>query len=372
MRIGSVDIYKFFFSWIICLYHFYNAVWPNPHFPSGEVVVELFVLVSGVFLFMGWERKKARCLNGGGSLGSDADTSPYTYLKRRFLRFLPYVVIGFVLAFGVRAWLFVQEGNPIHLRQVLNWLSEDVWEILMVKMNGMNNDAALLNVPAWTVSAMLIAEFIIFSLLVNWEKVFTTLICPIVILFTYGYWRHLPKANHDIWIGYTTFGLLRVFALICLSWYCWQLVKRLQQTRFTKAGSVLLGISEWLLYAVSVVLLMNFDSRYMRWVITMLFFLAVAISISGASFTLKVFPQSKLSRWMGEMSMGIYLTHYPIMRVFKHLWPNAREMFRYKFVYLAVVFAASVLFCELSKLLVKATALAVGKLKAVAVQTEAE
>ena len=372
MRIGSVDIYKFFFSWIICFYHFYNAVYPNPHFPSGEVAVELFVLISGVFLFMGWERKKARCPAVGSTPSASAELSPYAYLKRRFLRFLPYIVIGFVLAFGVRAWLFVQEGNAINLRQVVNWLSDDIWEILMVKMNGMNNNAALLNVPAWTVSAMLIAEFIVFALLVNWEKVFTTLICPCVILFTYGYWRHMPKANHDIWIGYTTFGLLRVFMLICLSWYCWQLVKRLKETRFTRTGSVLLGVAELLLYALAVVLLMNFDSRNIRWVITLLFFLAVAISISGASFTQKLFPMSKLSQWLGEMSMGIYLTHYPIMRIYKYLWPDAHEMFRHKFSFLAVVFAASVLFCVVCKWLVKVTVFAVGKLKAVTVQAEEE
>lgn len=370
MRIGSVDVYKFFFSWIICFYHFYNAVSPNPHFPMGEVVVELFVLISGVFLYMGWERKKVSCSQGGDGYSLTVDISPYSYLKRRFLRFLPYTVTGFALAFGVRAWLVAQEGKLIDLRQVLNWLSDDIWEILMVKMNGMNNNAALLNVPAWTVSAMLIAEFLVFALLVNWEKVFTTLICPCAILFGYGYWRHMPSANHDVWIGFTTFGLLRVFVLVCLSWYCWQLVKRLQATRFTQTGRTLLGISELLLYAGAVVLLMNFDSRNFRWVITLMFFLAVAISISGASFTRKLLPMSKVTQWLGEMSMGIYLTHYPIMRIYKHLWPNAEEMFQHKLSFLAVVFAASVLFCVVSRLLVKGGSFAVSKLKAVTVQAD--
>lgn len=64
MRIGSVDVYKFFFSWVICFYHFYNAVSPNPYFPMGETVVELFVLISGVFFYMGWEKTKENVRGG--------------------------------------------------------------------------------------------------------------------------------------------------------------------------------------------------------------------------------------------------------------------------------------------------------------------
>lgn len=368
MRIGSVDVYKFFFSWVICFYHFYNAVSPNPYFPMGEVVVELFVLISGVFLYMGWERTKTR-LCAANNCTPPMDTSPYHYLKKRFVRFLPATTVGFSLAFGVRLWLFKQGGNTLTFRQFLSWLSDDIWEILLIKMNGMNDNNPLLNVPVWTVSAMLIAEFIVFSLLINHEKLFTTLICPCAILIGYGYWRHIPKANHDIWLGFTTFGVLRVFMLVCLSWYCWQLVLRLRATRFTRSGAALLTFSEFALYICALLLLMNFDTRNFRWVITMLFFLAVAISISGASCTRTLFPAGKITGWLGELSMGIYLTHYPIMRVFKHLWPDPVEMFAHNISYLAVVFASSVVFCVVSKYAEKAVARIAAVIKPKIVQT---
>lgn len=350
MRIGSVDIYKFFFSWVICLYHFYNAVSPNPYFPMGEIVVELFVLISGVFLYMGWERKKA-AICGEDTFLHGIGISPYEYLKHRFLRFLPYSTTGFAFAFGVRGWLYAQGGESVTARRILTWLSDDIWEILMIKMNGMNNNSALLNVPAWTISAMLIAEFVVFALLVNHEKLFTTFVCPCVILIGYGYWRHIPKGNHEIWIGFTTFGLLRVFVLVCLSWYCWRLVLRLRAVRFTPVGIAFLTVSEVSLYLGALALLMNFDSRNFRWVITLMFLLAVAISVSGASFTKKIFPAGKVSRALGELSMGIYLTHYPIMRVYKHIWPQPYDMFSHKFSFIAVVFAAAVVFCVVSRCL---------------------
>ncbi len=349
MRIGSVDVYKFFFSWVICFYHFYNAVSPNPHFPMGDTVVEFFVLISGVFFYMGWEKAKERHSQQGELCASAEGVSPYPFLKRRFLRFLPYTTTGFVLAFGVRAWLYAEGDGVISFRRILTWLSDDIWEILLIKMNGMNDNSALLNVPVWTVSAMLIAEFIIFALLANREKLFTTLICPCAILVGLGLWRHIPKGNHEVWMGYTTFGLLRVFLLTCLAWYCWQLVRRMRATRFTRLGSAILGVCELLLYIGALAIMMNFDTRNFRWVVMMMFFFAGAISISGASFTKALLPAGKVTGWLGEMSMGIYLTHYPIMRIYKHLWPDPYEMFSHKTSFLVVVFAASVVFCLVSK-----------------------
>lgn len=367
MRIGSVDVYKFFFSWIICFYHFYNAVSPNPHFPMGETVVELFVLISGVFFYMGWERTKENSLRGGCSLAEDI--SPYSFLKRRFLRFLPYTTIGFALAFGVRTWLYTEGGSAVSFQRVLSWLSDDIWEILLIKMNGMNDNSALLNVPAWTVSAMLIAEFFIIALLVYREKLFTTLICPGVIMLGLGLWRHIPKGNHEVWMGFTTFGLLRVFLLTCLAWYCWKLVQRMRAMRFTRCGSILLGICELLLYIGALAIMMNFDTRNFRWVVMMMFFFACAISISGASFTKALFPAGKVTGWLGEMSMGIYLTHYPIMRIYKHLWTDPYEMFEHKISFLVVVFAASVVFCVVTKYVARAAGRITTAIKGKVVQT---
>lgn len=278
--------------------------------------------------------------------------------------------MGFTLAFSVRAWLYTEGGGIISFRQVLTWLSDDIWEILLVKMNGLNNNNALLNVPVWTVSAMLIAEFLIFALLVNHEKLFTTLICPSVILVGLGLWRHISKGNHEVWMGFTTFGLLRVFLLTCLAWYCWQLVQRMRATRFTRCGSILLGVCELLLYISALAIMMNFDSRNFRWVVMLIFFFAVAISISGASFTKRLFPSGKVTKWLGELSMGIYLTHYPIMRIYKYIWTDPYEMFDHKFSYLAVVFAASVLFCVVSKYAGKAAGRVTAAVKAKVVQID--
>ncbi|MBR4069037.1 MAG: hypothetical protein IKK08_10490 [Clostridia bacterium] len=98
MRIGFVDLIKLLFAFIVCFYHFFNVISPNPYFPLGDLTVELFVLVAGVFLWRGLE-----------SQNSSAQF-PYAFLKKRFLRFFPYSLAGFLIAFAVKIYLTASQG----------------------------------------------------------------------------------------------------------------------------------------------------------------------------------------------------------------------------------------------------------------------
>ena len=344
MRIGTMDVSKAFFAVLIRLYHFFNVLSPNPHLPLGDVLVELYVLIAGVFFFMSWEKKKAA--------GSDFVQSPYPYLKRRFLRFLPYSVAGFALAAGVRWWMETVQGNALTWDTLLNWLPGDVIEMSMLAMNGLNDAKPLLNVPAWTLSAMLISEFVVCMLLVNCDKGFKTLVAPLAIIVGLGVWRFIPKANHEIWLGWTTFGLMRVFIIYCMSWYCYRLTVRLKNTNWTRHGKRMLTAAEVVLYAASMLIIMQYTSRNFRWLVTGFFILAVAITISGKSYSSKVFPHSKWTAYLGEWSMGVYLTHYPIMRVFRTLYPG-ESVLPHVWVYLGMVAVAAVIFCLVTDGLIK-------------------
>lgn len=336
MRIGFVDLIKLLFSFIVCYYHFYNVTSPNPYWPLGDVAVELFVLIAGVFFFAGLQHKAEKGIT----------ESPYAYLKKRFCRFFPYSFWGYLLAFAAAIYLSVQSGTPVTGADVGDWLSDGIWDVLMVKMNGMNSNQPFLNTPAWTLSAMLISEFTIHSLLYNNKKLFETFIAPSVILVGLGFWRHIPSASHQLWIGFTTFGLLRVFILYCLSWYCFKLFQRLQKLSLTRFGRLGITASEILAYLWAIMIMTSQTSRNYRWVATLLLFFSVAVSISGKSYTAKAIPFSK---WTGEFSMGIYLTHYPIMKIFRAWFPGT-EVLEYVLPFSLVVILASFLFCVILRI----------------------
>lgn len=216
----------------------------------------------------------------------------------------------------------------------------------MIKMNGMGitDSVGLLNVPVWTISAILIVEFIVFALLLNWEKAFTTFICPCSILVGFGLWSQFENINYKNWIGFTTFGVLRVFIVMCLSFYCCKLISNIENIKLTAGGKIFLSAVEWLLYGASLYLIMNFNTRPFRWLTILIFFFAVAITMSGNCYSNRIFSHSKITDYLGEMSLGLYLTHYPIYRMFKSVWIEPYEMFRHKLLYGAVVLIAANIF----------------------------
>ena len=334
MRIGFVDLTKLVFAFIVCFYHFFNVVSPNPYFPLGNLTVELFVLIAGVFFFLGIEKQLTRTAEL---------QSPYAFLKKRFLRFLPYSLAGFMLAFAVKFYLEYSPKTGISLGTLGSWLSDGLWEILMIKMNGMNNNQSMLNVPAWTLSAMLISEFFAYACFYNSKKLYTTLIAPLSIVIGLGVWRHIPKASHQLWMGYTTFGVFRVWLLYCLSWYCCQLMIRIKETPWTKSGKAFLTVSEFFCYAFSLLIIVTQTTRNYRWAATLLLFAAAAISISGRSASASMIRSKKLIFWIGELSMGVYLTHYPIMQVFRAWYPG-RAVLDHFAVFVCVVIAAAAAF----------------------------
>ena len=59
--------------------------------------------------------------------------------------------------------------------------------------------------------------------------------------------------------------------------------------------------------------------------------------------SVRLFPPRKWTAYLGEWSMGVYLTHYPIMRVFRTLYPGEAVLAHLP-AYLAVVAAAAVAF----------------------------
>lgn len=212
----------------------------------------------------------------------------------------------------------------------------------MIKMNGLNNNMPVLNVPAWTLSAMLLSEFVIYALLYNSETLFRTLIVPCTIIVGLGVWRHIPKGNYEIWLGFTTFGMFRVFILYCLSLYCFELVKYLKAKLFTKKGVIALTVVEVICYIIPLLIIVRETSRNYRWIGTLLLLFAVAISVCEKSFSTRMVLDRKWTEWIGEYSMGIYLTHYPIMQLFRALYPGEAVLGQFIPFVISVLVAAAV------------------------------
>lgn len=347
MRNGAIDVYKFGFSWIIVLLHFYEMT--GEHFQHGALGVEFFVLVSGVYFFMAWEKTKNQ------RNGQDLSFYPYEFAKKRFLRFFPYTTTAFVGTF-ITAVFFLGWFEGKTPFEIAAKCADYIWEILLIGRNGLVA-SGFLNGPVWTVSAMLLAEFFILCLLVRWEKTFCSFLCPISILVISGYWVHCESALYTKWIGFTTFGVLRVFVLTCLAYYCYCAVQWLKGLDFTKNGMRFLTICEAACFLLLFLIILNPDNRPLRFAGILLLCIGCSITISGKSFSTSLLADARWTRYLGELSFAIYLTHRTIVRVYSFHFPDPYEMYSHKYSFVLTVTVISALFLPLVKALSTASRL---------------
>lgn len=341
MRNGTVEVFRFLFCIIICLYHFYGFG-EREYWVGGAIAVSYFVIASVVFLLDGWERKK-------NTLDKHY---PYKFLKKRFLRFFPYTTVAFLTTFLVRRiYINLINGEVLSFPRIITWLSGDLWEILLVDMAGFNDNAALLNVPIWSISAMLLTEFILVACLVYGEDKFSNLIAPISMMVGFGLWRHAESAHPKLWAGFTTYGMIRIWVLSCLGYYCWKLYRRIREKQFTKPGRWTLTICELSCYAIVIPIMYFFSSYNFYWAATLLMIPAFAITVSGKSYTSKLFPSTGLTTYLGELSFSIYLTHYQLLSLYHHFWPESDDMNAHIAVGMAMILAVGIVYHHLLKVL---------------------
>ena len=127
-RNGLIDLARLGFAGVVMMYHFYSN--GKKHFPGGFLGVEFFAILAGFLMYSAWDRHQVAELPLDGRqqywLG---------YMKKRYIRFFWYGLVAFIAAFFVlRIWRDGVRG----IAGISDALSVDIWEILQIKMLGLN------------------------------------------------------------------------------------------------------------------------------------------------------------------------------------------------------------------------------------------
>lgn len=306
--VWSADLWKFIYSWFVVYFHFYIST--SRHFPGGKFGVEFFLLAAGVFFFRHLDR----------------DTfEPGPYLGRRFLRFFPWALTGFIFAFAV---IRLYIGGVPSLKALANDLSGDIWEILLVKMNGMNDGSGLLNSPAWTLSSMLLVEIVMTGCYHTWRRSFVNVLLPLSLIVGFGFWQHLESAGTSSWIGFTAFGTFRTWLVYGCAYYCYRLSETLRRIDFNRRGEILLTALETLCHIFAIFVMLHRLSKNWQWCVLLAFFAAVAIAMSGHSLWNEALGRfSRAIRFLGALSLSVYLAHWPVIRFFQTVYPDTDALY---------------------------------------------
>lgn len=322
-RNGVVDVMRLGFAGLVMMYHFYSGT--RRHFPGGWFGVEFFVILAGFLMFSAWEGKRIALLPQ-----EKRKNYWFSYMKKRYARFFWYALISFLgMLVIVRIWHDQMWGISI-----LDKLSRDIWEILLLIMNGFNRGKTLLNGSAWTLGCMLFAEFFIQGMLVFHERHFLHFLMPVSIVLGSGWWMNLESDSILVFHTFFTFGMFRVYLLTCCGILSYVLCKKLKAKNFSNVGRGLLTIAELGGYMLCILISCYRNSREYQFCFILIATVVLAVSFSGKSFAGSMLPANRFTNFCAEYSLGLYLTHDIVLKVFKYTYVDLNDMYRQKFIFL--------------------------------------
>lgn len=354
-RNGLIDLARLGFAGVVMMFHFYSN--GKKHFPRGDLGVEFFAILAGFLMYSAWDRHQVaeRPLNGRQQywLG---------YMKKRYIRFFWYGLIAFIAAFFVlRIWRDGVRG----IAGISDALSVDIWEILQIKMLGLNRGGGLLNSPAWTMGCMLFAEFFILGMLTFFKRQFIVFVMPLSVIFGTGYWMNLEDLSQWKFHAFFTFGMFRIYILTCIGIFSYLLCKKLKQVPFSHAGRWALTAAELLGYAGCVLIMLYRNGRYYCFCFILIAALVLAASFSGKSFAGSMLPANNFTNFCTELSLSLYLTHLTVYKIFVHLYDDINDLYRQKFAFLFCALVVAVAYTYIMRGVFKMLPIVKEKLKTV-------
>lgn len=331
-RNGLIDIMRLVFALLITMYHFYSN--GEEHFPGGRFGVEFFMILAGFLLLASWENRNISTLPV-----EERQSYWMNYMKKRYSHFFCFALAAFIVAFVImRIW----HQQIYDIAGICDKLSGDIWEVMLVKMNGLNKGTAMINTPTWTLSCMLFVEFFILGMLTLCKRLFLSFLVPLSVIFGTGYWMNLKSIDIRLFHTFFTFGMLRVYVLMCFGIFSYKISQKIKLISFSKTGRSLLTVAELTGYTICLLICFFRDSRNYQFCFILIATFAVGVSFSGKSFAGSlILPAKRLASFCAEFSFSLYLTHYPILRIFQYTYEDVSDLYQQKFVFLLLVLSAA-------------------------------
>ena len=325
----EIELLRFLGAWIVVGFHFYAET--SEHFIGGFFSVDFFLILAGIMMFIKYKQEKSH-----GKV-----MRPYQYLWYRFSRVFPGIFVGFVLALIVRRGIYQPVESFV---EFIDLFAHDIWELLLVDLSGMNTmPKTFVNGPAWTISSMLIAQFVIWGALYYFEDKFLNYFMPFSLIIGFAMWANVESTVVRTWLGFTTFGTLRAYLVICLGYYCALCASRLSKIQLNGGGRVLLTVAEYSTLCVLLIIEMFRKDRNYWFCSILLNFIVIAFAMSGQSYINKLLSKKMAIAKLGNIGYSIYLSHGSVHLIFIKLFLDPYIRYSYKWVFIIAVLLAAVI-----------------------------
>ena len=327
----TVEILRFIFAIDIALFHYrFFGFTDTDYFKNGYIGVEFFFIVSG-YLMAENGINKASC-----EIYKENIKFIVHKIKAIFIPCVTMQVIGFILYHITKA--------DVTLKELILDLLSFPYDLLLLRQWGFNFHWYI--GVTWYISAMLIAMFVCYPLLLKNKEKYTLYIAPIVTLLILGCFSYRDGKISDTsaYWGIIYKSTLRAFAIINLGVMIYTFTKCLNRFTFTSMAKRILGVIE--IISLSIPLFYAFYTTDLNLEFESLFFMSLGIMISFLNITIiddLAGKMYKLFGKLGKLSMLIFISHCPILYYVLPLVKNYANGFMLLVIYISLVVIMSVL-----------------------------
>ena len=307
-RNGEIDCLRIIFAVLVVLVHF-DDNFKLGLFANGAIAVEFFFVVSG---FLMARHVSLRNITGK-DLGFIADET-WRYLLNKTRSFYPYYLTAIFLQVIIRYIIVNHTGIP----EIGYGFLRSIPTFTLTFM-GLGRLAGLDVGGSWYLSAMLIAIFLLYPLLLRHYKFTVEIVFPFLAVFILGYLIVTNKTilNWYAWSGLAYYGVLRAVSEMALGGSLFQLsvIIASRRPRILCSERPLMKMAVTLFkafcYAVVFVFAHGFvlgEAFKTEFSLHALLFcsLGILLSFSNVGFCI---PDNKVTRYLGKISLPIYIFH---------------------------------------------------------------
>lgn len=328
MKHNSVEFYRFIFTIVIVLLHFFSSIgiWVG-----GYIAVEFFFILSGFLIAMSLNRRNITDLSKAGPIA-------LSFSVRRVKKLFPAKTLAFLLYF-----CFYIYDNKIGITAAIKLVINSIWELLFFDMAGFGVSDKYFVFQAWYLSALIIAGYFISYFYLKKRDTFIYLVAPISIILIYGRLattigtvdRHRSFAYPGI-----AEGLLRAFAGISLGIIAYHFYEYLSDKVLSRFFARLLCIIE--IAGLLALLITVYRGGHTKKDFLIILFFGFLIIMSFWNQTpLDHLLDNKFSAFLGRISLPIFLTHTFVLSLVKKIYyPEQLTAQIIMFVSIAILFAA--------------------------------
>ena len=333
-RNGSIDFWKFVCAAAILIFHSHLFALDEHGIPfvGGALAVDFFFIVSGYLMAKSTAKIDLTKIS--------AAEASRNFILHKVARLCPEVPIAWIIAFVIKNFDSTAD-------KVTDHLAISVWDFFFLRMSGIPTYPA--NQAAWYISAMLIGMAILVPFLLKYREMFIKVAAPIIAILLLGYLHtHGGGLRQPTeWLGVCYRGTVRAIAELCIGCILYDLSQRISAIEFTKTGSILTQLIEWICYGTALGYLYVHAKTEMGFVIMLLFAVGIFFSFVGKGAFAGIF-NNKLVYFLGNFSLCIYLAQHSWALRMNDFFPGMRYRWQL-LIYLALALATAVVIYLLSE-----------------------